>query len=102
MKTVGIWKTWIYKMINTILKLKRTISAGKVFFLLNSSDEDEESINSNNSTNIQRKNFFKEKLALVIIPKSNNSHINVRNVAEFFIQAVLAVNFTNSLSNLGV
>ena len=34
------------------------------------------------------------------VKESNNSQINVRNVEKNFIQGILAVNFTISLSNL--
>ena len=51
----------------------------------------------------KRKNFsLKKKLALITISTSNNFQTNVRNVEKICIQTILEVNFTISLSDLGV
>ena len=49
---------------------------------------DEESAQFIHTTNIQEKKLFSQKLALVIIPTSNNSQTNVRNVMKICIQVI--------------
>ena len=65
--------------------------SNKKFFLLNVSGVDENNISLFNfihTTNIWKKKFSSQNLALAIIPTSNNSQTNVRNVLKICFQAM--------------
>ena len=61
----------------------------------------EENVNFIHTTKIEQKNFSCKNLALAIIPTSNNSQTNDRNVMKICFQAICEVNF-DSVENLGV
>ena len=63
---------------------------------------DEESVQFIHTTNIQEKKLFSQKLALVIIPTSNNSQTNVRNVVKIRFYAISELSSPISLKNLRV
>ena len=56
----------------------------------------EENVNFIHTTNSLEENFSPLKLALAIIPTSNNSQTNVRNIVK-----ICEMNFTISLKNFG-
>ena len=61
----------------------------------------EENVNFIHTTKIEEKFFSSQNFALAIIPASNNSQTNDRNVVKICFQAICEVNFKISLKNLG-
>ena len=62
----------------------------------------EENVKFIHTPKIKEKNFSSKNLASVIIPTSNNSQTNFRNIVKISFCATREVNFTILLKNLGV
>ena len=62
----------------------------------------EENVNFIHTTKIEEKFFSSYNLAIDIIPASNNSQTNDKNVVKICFCAICEVKFTISLKNLGV
>ena len=62
----------------------------------------EENVNFIHTTNISEKYFSSLNIALAVIPTSNNSQTNVRNVVKICFQAIGESNFTILTKNSGV